>query len=54
MNELKGFYSGLYNSEGNLADYANLFLWHSEIPKLSPGKAATCEGKLAVEEQGFH
>ena len=28
----------------------NLFLRHSEIPKLSPEKAATCEGKLTVEE----
>ena len=46
----KIFYSGLYSSEGNLADCANLFLRHSEIPKLSPGKAATCEGKLTVEE----
>ena len=50
MNELEDFYSGLYSSEGNLADCANLFLRHSEIPKLSPGKAATCEGKLTVEE----
>ena len=50
MSELEDFYSGLYSSEGNLADCANLFLRHSEIPKLSPGKAATCEGKLTVEE----
>ena len=47
MNELEDFYSGLYSSEGNLADSANLFLRHSEMPKLSPGKAATCEGKPA-------
>ena len=33
-----------------MPDCANLFLRHSEIPKLSPEKAATCEGKLAVEE----
>ena len=50
MNELKDFYSGLYNSECNLPDCTNLFLWHSEIPKLSPEKAATCESKLTVEE----
>ena len=31
-------------------DCTNLFLRHSEIPKLSPEKAATCEGKLTVEE----
>ena len=50
MNELEDFYTGLYDSEDNLPDYANLFLRHSEIPKLSPEKAATCEGKLTVEE----
>ena len=50
MNELEDFYTGLYVSEDNLPDYANLFLRHSEIPKLSPEKAATCEGKLTVEE----
>ena len=52
MNELEDFYSALFNSEGNLADCANLFLQHSEIPKLSPGKTATREGKstVAVEE----
>ena len=46
MNELEDFYTGLYDSEDNLPDYANLFLRHSEIPKLSPEKAATCERKL--------
>ena len=46
MNELEDFYIGLYDSEGNLPDCANLFLRHPEIPKLSPEKAATCEGKL--------
>ena len=50
MNELEDFYTGLYDSEDNLPDYANLFLRYSEIPKLSPEKAATCEGKLTVEE----
>ena len=50
MNELEDFYTGLYDSEDNLPDYANLFLRHSEIPKLSPEKASTCEGKLTVEE----
>ena len=50
MNELEDFYTGLYDSEDNLPDYANLCLRHSEIPKLSPEKAATCEGKLTVEE----
>ena len=50
MNELEDFYTGLYDSEDNFPDYANLFLRHSEIPKLSPEKAATCEGKLTVEE----
>ena len=52
MNELEDFYSALFNSEGNLADCANLFLQHSEIPKLSPGKTATREGKstVAVED----
>ena len=50
MNELEDFYTGLYDSEGNLPDCANLFLRHPEIPKLSPEKAATCEGKLTVEE----
>ena len=32
MNELEDFYTGLYDSEDNLPDYANLFLRHSEIP----------------------
>ena len=50
MNELEDFYTGLYDSEDNMPDYANLFLRHSEIPKISPEKAATCEGKLAGEE----
>ena len=50
MNELEDFYTGLYDSEGNLPDCANLFLRHPEIPKLSPKKAATCEGKLTMEE----
>ena len=45
MNELEDFYTDLYDSEGSLPDCANLFLRHSEIPKLSPEKAATCEGK---------
>ena len=50
MTELEDFYTDLYDSEGNLPDCTNLFLRHSEIPKLSPEKAATCEGKLTVEE----
>ena len=50
MNELEDFYTGLYDSEDNLPDCADLSLRHSEIPKLSPEKAATCEGKLTVEE----
>ena len=50
MTELEDFYTDLYDSEGNLPDCANLFLRHSEIPQLSPEKAATCEGKLTVEE----
>ena len=50
MTELEDFYTDLYDSEENLPDSANLFLRHSEIPKLSPEKAATCEGKLTVEE----
>ena len=50
MTELEDFYTDLYDSEGSLPDCANLFLRHSEIPKLSPEKAATCEGKLTVEE----
>ena len=50
MNELEDFYTGLYDSEGNVPDCANLFLRHPEIPKLSSEKAATCEGKLTVEE----
>ena len=50
MNELEDFYTVLYDSEGNVPDCANLFLRHPEIPKLSSEKAATCEGKLTVEE----
>ena len=50
MNELEDFCIGLYHREGNLLDCANLFLRHPEIPKLSPKKAATCEGKLTMEE----
>ena len=50
MNELEDFYTGLYDSEGNLPDCANLFLRHPEFPKLSPEKAAACEGKLTVDE----
>ena len=50
MNELEDFYTDLYSSEGSLPDLANSFLQHSKIPKLSPNKAATCEGKLRVEE----
>ena len=50
MNELRDFYASLYDSKGYLPDYANLFLRHSEIPKLSPDKVVTCEGKLTVEE----
>ena len=50
MNELEDFYTGLYDSEDLVPDCANLFLRHPEFPKLSPEKAATCEGKLTVEE----
>ena len=51
MNELEDFYTDLYSSEGSLPDLANSFLQHSKlIPKLSPDKAATCEGKLTLEE----
>ena len=50
MNELEDFYTGLYDSEGDLPDCANLFFRHPEIHKLSPEKTATCEGKLTVEE----
>ena len=50
MTELEDFYTDLYDSEGNLPDCASLFLRHSEIPKLSPEKAATFEGKLTIEE----
>lgn len=38
MNELKDFHTGLYDCEVNLTECANLFLWHSEIPELSPEK----------------
>ena len=50
MNELEDFYTDLYSGEGSLQDLRNSFLQHSKMPKLSPHKVATCDGKLAVEE----
>lgn len=40
----------LYGLESNLPEFAHSFLQHSEIPKLSLDRTATCEGKLTVEE----
>ena len=50
MNEIEDFYTDLYGLESNLPEFADSFLQHSGIPKLSPDRAATCEGKLTVEE----
>jgi len=45
MNEIEDFYTDLYGLESNLPEFADSFLQHSEIPKLSLDRAATCEGK---------
>ena len=50
INEIEDFYTDLYGLESNLPEFANSFFQLSAIPKLSPDKAATCEGKLTVEE----
>ena len=50
MNELRDFYTSLYDSKCYSPGSANLFLRHSEIPQLSSDKVATCEGKLTVGE----
>ena len=50
MNEIEDFYTDLYGLESNLPEFANSFFQLSAIPKLSPDREATCEGKLTVEE----
>ena len=50
MNELRDFYTSLYDSKNYLPESANLLLRHSEIPKLLQDKVTTCQGKLTVEE----
>ena len=50
MNEIEDFYTDLYGLESNRPEFADSFLRHSGIPKLSQDTAAACEGKLTVEE----
>ena len=51
MNELEEFYKDLYKTKNDPPDeLLNAFLQNPKIPKLSPDRAATCEGKLTENE----
>ena len=51
MNELEEFYKDLYEIKNDPPDELfNIFLQNPKIPKLSPDRAPTCEGKLTVNE----